>query len=138
MAKYITIIKQNKIKTICIYLLFQFHYNFIHILMNRGIGFKIKRHREQKSISQEDLAHQLDVSQSYLSKIKSGTIEKLDFLFMKKTSDFFKVEPQYFLDDQIVQNNSDNKIYFLSNSFNTNREYCNRILFIPLSISSFL
>lgn len=76
--------------------------------MNNGIGFKIKKLREQKEISQEDLAYHLDISQSYLSKIENGVIEKIDFLFMQKVSDFFKVEPQYFLDDQIVQNNTDN------------------------------
>ncbi|MDQ1856102.1 helix-turn-helix domain-containing protein [Chryseobacterium sp. WLY505] len=76
--------------------------------MNNGIGFKIKKLREQKEISQEDLAYHLEVSQSYLSKIENGVIEKIDFLFMQKVSDFFKVEPQYFLDDQIVQNNTDN------------------------------
>lgn len=76
--------------------------------MNHGIGFKIKRLREQKEISQEDLAFQLNVSQSYLSKIENGTIEKLDFIFMQRVADYFKVEPKYFLEDQIVQNNSDN------------------------------
>jgi len=76
--------------------------------MNHGIGFKIKRLREQKEISQEDLAFQLKVSQSYLSKIENGTIEKLDFIFMQRVADYFKVEPKYFLEDQIVQNNSDN------------------------------
>lgn len=76
--------------------------------MSNTIGFKIKRLREQKNLSQEDMAHQLDISQSYLSKIENGAIEKIDFLFMQKVSDFFKIEPQYFLDDQIVQNNTDN------------------------------
>jgi len=76
--------------------------------MSNTIGFKIKKLREQKDISQEDMAHQLDISQSYLSKIENGAIEKVDFLFMQKVSDFFKVEPQYFLDDQIIQNNTDN------------------------------
>jgi len=42
--------------------------------MNNGIGIKIKKLREQKEISQEDLAFHLDVSQSYLSKIENGTI----------------------------------------------------------------
>jgi len=76
--------------------------------MNNGIGIKIKKLREQKEISQEDLAFHLDVSQSYLSKIENGTIEKLDFIFMQRVADYFKVEPKYFLEDQIVQNNSDN------------------------------
>jgi len=43
--------------------------------MNNSVGFKIKKLREQKEISQEDLAFQLDVSQSYLSKIENGAIE---------------------------------------------------------------
>ncbi|WP_139419703.1 helix-turn-helix domain-containing protein [Chryseobacterium mulctrae] len=76
--------------------------------MNKNIGYKIKELREQKNISQENLAFQLDVSQSYLSKIENGTIEKLDFLFMQKVAEFFKVEPQYFMDDQIFQNIVDN------------------------------
>lgn len=76
--------------------------------MNNGIGIKIKKLREQKEISQEDLAFHLDVSQSYLSKIENGTIEKLDFIFIQRVADYFKVEPKYFLEDQIVQNNSDN------------------------------
>ncbi|KMQ69223.1 hypothetical protein ACM39_03740 [Chryseobacterium sp. FH2] len=78
--------------------------------MNNSIGFKIKKLREQKDISQENLAYQLDISQSYLSKIENGVIEKLDFLFMQKIADFFKVEPQYFLDDQIIQNNADSSV----------------------------
>lgn len=76
--------------------------------MNKSIGYKIKELREQKNISQEHLALQLDVSQSYLSKIENGTIEKLDFLFMQKVAEFFKVEPQYFMDDQVFQNIVDN------------------------------
>lgn len=72
--------------------------------MNNGIGFKIKKLREQKEISQEDLAFQLDVSQSYLSKIENGTIEKLDFVFMQRVADFFKVEPQYFLEGDTIIN----------------------------------
>lgn len=72
--------------------------------MSNTIGFKIKKLREQKDISQEDMAHQLDISQSYLSKIENGAIEKVDFLFMQKVSDFFKVEPQYFLEGDTVIN----------------------------------
>jgi transcriptional regulator with XRE-family HTH domain len=76
--------------------------------MNNSVGFKIKKLREQKEISQEDLAFQLDVSQSYLSKIENGAIEKLDFIFMQKVAEFFKVEPQYFLEgDTIINNNVD-------------------------------
>ncbi|WP_449401347.1 helix-turn-helix domain-containing protein [Chryseobacterium wanjuense] len=44
--------------------------------MNNSIGFKIKKLREQKDMSQEDLAFQLDISQSYLSKLENGSVEK--------------------------------------------------------------
>jgi transcriptional regulator with XRE-family HTH domain len=78
--------------------------------MSNTIGFKIKKLREQKSISQEDLAHQLDVSQSYLSKIETGAIEKLDFLFMQRVADFFKIEPQYFLEGDTIINDIEESI----------------------------
>ena len=87
--------------------------------MSNTIGFKIKRLREQKNLSQEDMAHQLDISQSYLSKIENGAIEKIDFLFMQKVSDFFKIEPQYFLDDQVVQNITDNHNSAVGNMHNS-------------------
>jgi transcriptional regulator with XRE-family HTH domain len=72
--------------------------------MNNSVGFKIKKLREQKEMSQEDLAFRLDVSQSYLSKIENGSIEKLDFIFMQKVAEFFKVEPQYFLEGDTIFN----------------------------------
>ncbi len=76
--------------------------------MNNNLGFKIKKLRESKNISQENLAVQLDISQSYLSKIENGAIEKVDFFFMQKVCDYFQVTPQYFFDDYIIQNNFNN------------------------------
>lgn len=72
--------------------------------MNSSIGFKIKKLREQKSVSQEELALQLDISQSYLSKIENGGVEKLDFVFMQRVAEFFKIEPQYFLEGDTIFN----------------------------------
>lgn len=74
-----------------------------------SVGFKIKRLRERKNISQEELAYKLEVSQSNLSKIENGTVEKIDFLFMQKVCDYFQVDSDYFLNDQIIQNNTENK-----------------------------
>lgn len=74
-----------------------------------SIGFKIKRLREQKEVSQERLAYELDISQSNLSRIENGTVEKVDFLLMQKVCDFFDVESDYFMEEQIVQTNTDNK-----------------------------
>ncbi|MFY1047270.1 helix-turn-helix domain-containing protein [Chryseobacterium sp. GP-SGM7] len=87
--------------------------------MNNSIGFKIKKLREQKNISQEDMAFQLDISQSYLSKLENGVVEKIDFLFMQKVAELFKVEPQYFLDDQVVQNIADNHNSAVGNMHNS-------------------
>ncbi|BEV06356.1 hypothetical protein CRDW_37300 [Chryseobacterium gambrini] len=36
-------------------------------------------------------------------------MEKIDFLFMQKVCDYFEIDPNYFLDDQIIQNNTENK-----------------------------
>lgn len=75
-----------------------------------SIGFKIKKLREKKSISQEDLAFRLDITQSNLSKIENGQIDKIDFILMQKVCDFFNVAPDYFLDEKILQENRDKAI----------------------------
>ena len=69
-----------------------------------NIGFKIKRLREKRDVSQENLAYDLDISQSSLSRIENGNIEKIDFLFMQKISDYFNVTPDYFLEGETVIN----------------------------------
>lgn len=86
--------------------------------MSNSIGFKIKKLREQKDLSQEDLAFSLDVSQSYLSKIENGAIEKIDFLFMQRVADFFKVDPKYFLEGDTFINDVENNNGMLVNNFN--------------------
>jgi transcriptional regulator with XRE-family HTH domain len=58
-------------------------------MMNSSIGFKIKKLREQKEISQEDLAFQLEVSQSYLSKIEKRGHRKTGFHFYAEDLRFF-------------------------------------------------
>jgi transcriptional regulator with XRE-family HTH domain len=95
--------------------------------MNNSVGFKIKKLREQKEISQEDLAFQLDVSQSYLSKIENGAIEKLDFIFMQKVAEFFKVEPQYFLEGDTFVNDVENNNGMLVNNFNNTNGVVNNV-----------
>lgn len=73
-----------------------------------SIGFKIKRLREQKEVSQEQLAYELDISQSNLSRIENGTVEKVDFLLMQKVCDFFDVESDYFMETETVINDVQN------------------------------
>ncbi len=49
-----------------------------------NIGTKIRQLRENKNLSQAELALRLGIEQSSLSKIESNKTEKLDFLFMEK------------------------------------------------------
>jgi len=39
---------------------------------NMGIGSKIKKHREEKSLTQEKLAREANISLSYLYKLEKG------------------------------------------------------------------
>lgn len=79
-----------------------------------SVGFKIKRLRERKNISQEELAYKLEVSQGTLSKMENGMVERIDFSFMQKVCDYFEVDSNYFLEDQIIQNNTENKVSAIS------------------------
>lgn len=44
-------------------------------MTEKDLGFKIKRLREEKNMSQEELAIQLNISQSKLSKIENGQLK---------------------------------------------------------------
>ena len=48
------------------------------------IGFRIKQIREQKNLSQEQLANLLEISQSKLSKIENGRIKKIEMKLVLK------------------------------------------------------
>lgn len=43
-------------------------------MTEKDLGFKIKKLREEKNMSQEELAIQLNISQSKLSKIENGRL----------------------------------------------------------------
>lgn len=49
-----------------------------------GVGIKIKRLREERKISQPELADLLGISQSTLSNIESESSQKIDFHLMEK------------------------------------------------------
>ena len=51
---------------------------------NIDIGFKIKKLREEKNLSQEQLANLLEISQSKLSKIENGRIKKIEINLILK------------------------------------------------------
>lgn len=61
-----------------------------------SIGFKIKKLREEVNLSQENLAAQLGITQSELSKIENGRAKKIDVFFMAKVCDFFKKDFDHF------------------------------------------
>ncbi|OCK52271.1 hypothetical protein BA768_13040 [Chryseobacterium sp. CBo1] len=76
--------------------------------MNKDTGFKIKKLREAENISQAEMAHHLEISQSYLSKIENGFVEKIDFKLIQKISTFFNKNVLYFYgkkNDGIPENN---------------------------------
>lgn len=51
---------------------------------NLDIGFKIKKLREEKNLSQEQLANLLEISQSKLSKIENGRLKKIEMKLVLK------------------------------------------------------
>ena len=66
--------------------------------MMDDLGFKIKKLREERNISQEQLATELDISQSKLSKIENGRTTKIDFALMTKLSNLFEISLEDFLE----------------------------------------
>jgi transcriptional regulator with XRE-family HTH domain len=69
------------------------------------VGHKIKKLREDKMLSQNELALRLDISQTKLHNIESGHSQKIDFLLMDKVSKFFEKDFDYFVNDKVVNNN---------------------------------
>ena len=60
------------------------------------IGFKIKQLRQNKKMSQAELAEQLTISQACLSSIENGETEKVDYLIIDKICQIFDVKHEYF------------------------------------------
>lgn len=66
------------------------------------IGFKIKKLRENKKLSQPELAHKLGIAQTTLSNIESGHTQKIDFVLMDKICNEFNVDFEYFTEGKQV------------------------------------
>jgi len=58
-------------------------------MMKKIIGLKVKNLREQQKISQENLAFNLEISQSYLSKIEKRVYRKNRLYSNSKNNSFF-------------------------------------------------
>jgi transcriptional regulator with XRE-family HTH domain len=69
-----------------------------------NVGYKIKKLRENRKLSQPDLAELLGISQTSLSHIENGVVKKLDFLLMDKICKEFEVDFDYFIEDKQINN----------------------------------
>ncbi|MBS9773582.1 MAG: helix-turn-helix transcriptional regulator [Tenacibaculum sp.] len=65
-----------------------------------NIGTKIRQLREEKQMSQTDLAYMLNIEQATLSKIESNKTEKLNFFTIDKLCQIFNKNFDYFLPTQ--------------------------------------
>jgi|LauGreDrversion4_2_1035121.scaffolds.fasta_scaffold1427617_1 transcriptional regulator with XRE-family HTH domain len=66
------------------------------------IGLKIKKLREQRKLSQPELAHKLGIAQTTLSNIENGSTQKIDFVLMDKVCKVLDVDFGYFLEEKQV------------------------------------
>lgn len=73
-----------------------------------GVGIKIKRLREERKISQPELAELLGISQSTLSTIESEASKKIDFLLMDKVCKVFDKDFEYFVEEKVINNVEEN------------------------------
>lgn len=64
------------------------------------IGFRIKQIREQKNISQEQLANLLEISQSKLSKIENGRLKKIEMKLVLKFCKNIDIELDEFFENK--------------------------------------
>lgn len=60
-------------------------------MTKKDLGFKVKKLREDRNISQEELAIQLNISQSKLSKIENGRL-KANMVLLLEICNCFGIE----------------------------------------------
>lgn len=70
-----------------------------------SIGTKINNLIKKNNLTQEILADYTGVSQTKIHDIVSGKTNKIDFLFMQKICEIFKVDFDYFLVNKKVSIN---------------------------------
>jgi transcriptional regulator with XRE-family HTH domain len=79
-----------------------------------SIGFKIKKLREAKKLTQPELASILNISQAELSNIENGQTKSIDFLFMNDVCNYFEKDFDFF-------SQNDQQINNVSSSYKCNR-----------------
>lgn len=92
------------------------------------VGIKIKKLRENRRLSQEELAYQLDISQTKLSNIENGTTKAVDFEMLNKVCAFFGVDFEYFLENKQVNKVKQNEGGVVGNNFGTINNFPENIL----------
>ncbi|KUJ54665.1 helix-turn-helix domain-containing protein [Chryseobacterium aquaticum] len=87
--------------------------------MNAQIGNKIRRLRENKGFSQEDMAEKLQISRSAYSRIESGETNSW-VNHLNKLCENLDVKPEELLlnSDQLIQNNQDSDSVIQNNANN--------------------
>lgn len=70
-----------------------------------GVGFKIKQLREEKNMSQQDLAHALNISQSALCNIENELTDKIPFSLIDKICQIYNVNHSHFSENPQITNN---------------------------------
>ena len=96
--------------------------------MNK-IGIKIRKLRENRLMSQNDLAEQLGISQTTLHNIECGGPQKIDFLLMDRVSRIFEKDLDYFLENNIVNNSvKENQGQISCDNFTINNNYPEMLL----------
>jgi transcriptional regulator with XRE-family HTH domain len=93
------------------------------------IGTKIRKLREDKKMSQNELALQLGISQTTLHNIETGNPRKIDFLLMDKVCNIFDKDFSYFVNDYVINNNvKENKGQVSCENFTVTNHYPESIL----------
>jgi len=92
------------------------------------VGIKIKKLRESRRLSQEELVYQLSISQTKLSNIENGTTKAVDFEMLNKVCEFFGVGFDYFLENKQTNKVKQNEGGVVGNNFGTINNFPENIL----------
>ena len=90
-----------------------------------SIGTKIRKLRDNKKLSQAELASRLGISQTALCNIEIGDSKKIDYLLMDKVCKEFDVDFDYFREGKNIINvkNNDNGFISCNHIVNTINNY---------------
>jgi len=94
-----------------------------------SIGNKIRKLREMKKMTQNELALQLGISQPTLFNIEMDYPQKIDFFLMDKICTIFDKDFSYFANDNLITNNiKENTGQISCENFTVNNNYPQSIL----------